>query len=1640
MTIPPPAWLDAPPTNAVDVLPVKTRSQGLPFSELTWPNFERLVLRLVRRQATVRECSLYGVSGQAQEGLDILASKSDGSANHVCYQCKKVKSFSDRDIAKAVTKFLEGKWAKKTSEYNLSVAIALNTTQQQDEIARQRQRLQKEGIILSIWDGSDGGLLTEQLKQLPELVADFFGQPWVRNFNGSAAAAKLDQRLDGNELGNLRQRLHRLYTTVFAQHDPGLRTSAKISLGYIDRYVPIDVVETTETRESINEKTGGNAEIKIESETSPQVGSDHVTPRTTSQRGFVEIRQPAFAWVSKKEHCVVLGEPGYGKSALLRCLALSLLDPESAKLQLTDHEHLRRLPVWMSFPRYASSIKVDPSTSVDDYIANWLHQHSYDDVVPLFDRALKRSEVFLLVDGLDEGSSELHRREALDRIITFSESRSAAVICTSRPRGFNQIGTPGSWKTAAIAPMNNAQVKELAARWFTVTEQDDPGDEKGEGVHTRANRRAEAFLSAANENRRTQDLSRNPLLCHALIELFRFSHRLPEARVGAYEKIIDLLLSQHPAARAKAAFSEAPQEALGLRESDLRGILIRLASDFQSEPGGTSRNIDRCRAICATYLEDDTYGLGLDKPEAQRRADESLELLIGHYGLLVERSPNEIGFVHLSIQEYLAAEFRTCESEGAQLNWIKDVWLLPAWRESLNSWFGIQGARGNMSLTGRAAQLLAQEGHEGEWQRLRSLEFRTELACTDMGLPISECRKAVNEAALEIETSPFPTYRVALARNITFGAVESAVSDTCAKSIGRLVPGRPSYGRARLLRELSSWEASEDLWAVLVRGLHDEELQCRQAAVDSLVSVFSRSTELEELLGDLARQHPRPEVRATALRGLSSNSKWREAAISAAAINRETCHVELMLSVCAVRIQSTCHDKSDLDRMWRIWTTRAEGYLYRSDLIDSLVKGWPSHPGIRKTFMSVLEVHGSTIDDQVPLTYLLRCYPDDNEIASRVSELFDRYGLQITMSTETIWPELIAGYRGHPQIADALRRSLAAHKEKYESIFYHPNNVPGFIVIGDNLARDELLDAFPSIDKDMGRYWIVKTLVDGWPNDEKVIKALKNWAKLDADSAAALAEWATLLYPQPVARERWLKDLVANANARIVAGAVRTLVKEFPDEETRELVKHRMLDKELWAYHHRDFQGLLARYYPDRQSSVETVEESLAEIDGPQLADFASAYEHNEACRSRILAASVAAPVDVRMAVAKTIRERAIDIEASRKLTPQIFAEENSAVRATGLIARAKSSRGNNTATEALSGTLAIELSSLGTYYESRRRTAMAGFIELERAERATDLMAESQGGDWTYRLHTTLDKDPVSIDVIVRNWETLRPLLAAKGLTVELPIESLVNNDYAQILDQSPVLKDSLDEFLLGDPPQHDPINYFYEIARRFPRSEYLRTRLLSEVDGPPYQEQIQVMAARMLTNHFGGDEDVLATLIELFDSPTGGIGVRSPGVIAYLAIGWPGSAFESELRSTSPSDHQKWCDRDQLLAALALQDRFAANSAARAMLQEPLQDWRFKREAKEALRLWSRHSISDSALTSWLVSPDGTYSITSLSLISASSPEQRSHHGRLIEEFNQQMSIQGSPPRDGLDAIAGLVTGWPIRASAVILDSNQF
>ena len=121
-----PGYLQELPESVVEDPPVETRIPQLPYGQLSWRDFERLLFRLARQNSDVVYCALYGRPGQAQDGIDVYARLAGGG--HICWQARNRQHVGKSDIEKAVDDFLKGKWAASAERFVFCVRASLADT------------------------------------------------------------------------------------------------------------------------------------------------------------------------------------------------------------------------------------------------------------------------------------------------------------------------------------------------------------------------------------------------------------------------------------------------------------------------------------------------------------------------------------------------------------------------------------------------------------------------------------------------------------------------------------------------------------------------------------------------------------------------------------------------------------------------------------------------------------------------------------------------------------------------------------------------------------------------------------------------------------------------------------------------------------------------------------------------------------------------------------------------------------------------------------------------------------------------------------------------------------------------------------------------------------------------------------------------------------------------------------------------------------------------------------------------------------------------------------------------------------------------------------------------------------------------
>ena len=944
-----PADIHIPP-NGVEKIdpPVETRHQELPLHTLTWENFEKLCFRLAGMEFQAEDWVRYGRQGQAQGGIDIFVRRVD---NHYdVWQCKCYKSFSAAKVKSAVDVFLGGEWVEQTKRLLLCVTACLDDTKIQVAIEAQAQRLKKEGIVFHVY-GADK--LSEKLKAFPVLVDDFFGRTWVKAFCGEdavAALAKMRHRLDGAAVSRFRRELFDFYSAYFQTLDRGLIGSATSSLdaseppSLLKRFVLPDVL----IRETIGSFSDADARTREHPGTEQTQGSrqgEAGGQDEASRRGVKlseqTLRRTLGEWLAEGSHAVVLGNAGSGKSTLLRCLALDLLSEQSSFPALASAWG-QHLPILIPFARWTQMVADKPSgVSLEEMVCTWLQRFSVSsELLDLVREALKDKRLLLLVDGLDEWANETAARTVLAQLETVVNTHSIAAVLSGRPLGVAKLGNLGRfWRTATLAPLTELQQRRLAHIWFgapNISLSDAPNSSDLAAKKNFIDWQIENFFKDLRDGGRLHELAGTPLLLTGLISLHMRHVSLPRNRFQAYEDLTKLLLDIHPQGRSRASADGAPRFQVLLDLDLLQRALGRLAYEIRCLGADSGFPVQEAKRIIVNFLRDEDEA-GLSAEQAQTGARELLAVNAETSGILIEKAPDEVGFIHAVFEEHLAA----IHLAGRPL---KDQETFVAERCSDSRWRNIiLGLFRQLPRPSDVDSLILQiEGTpgRGSGEIVRSLL----LAEAAFGESKRSARTANRIAAAifeKIETGVWMPEREALLRVSLEGLSGGSLQEELQQHLERWYP-ETQWTRNYLFDSMATWPKEPALLGSLWRGLYDGNIQTRRSAARALATAYGGDSDVKKKLLTLIYKPIDPEIVAAMLEALTLGWPTAEGLESIVDAARHANNPELKLAGICAAIEFGRQEERDRDALLHLSHRSNHFYQLNDNLADALVRGWPN--------------------------------------------------------------------------------------------------------------------------------------------------------------------------------------------------------------------------------------------------------------------------------------------------------------------------------------------------------------------------------------------------------------------------------------------------------------------------------------------------------------------------------------------------------------------------------------------------------------------------------------------------------------------------------------------------------------------------
>lgn len=1269
-------------------------------------------------------------------------------------------------------------------------------------------------------------------------------------------------------------------------------------------------------------------------------------------------------------------------------------------------------------------------------------------------KALDDERLLLLVDGLDEYTDEESAAVALGQLQVFVQQRNIPAVVTSRPHGFDQLGMQtAGWQVSELAGLSLPQQGTLAQAWFAHRLRNAQQDQDGEGRDQDevAAAQAASFLDELRESEDIGELAELPLLLSLLIYLRFVDARLPQNRFKAYTSIIEHLVAKHPHRRRAAALITGGGQSDLSNDEVLEGFAF-LAYRIQEGLGAGVTEQGQAESAFREYLEDEELGLGYERNEARAISRRLLEVGENTVGLLVKRSPTQVGFFHRAFQEFLAAFHLSRLSLEAQLTVIDARCADPRWREVILGLFYL--TRRSSDVRRFVERIESSRDHCTEVERLSSELLLFEVACADFNCPVGLARELATKAVGRVELGDWMPHRERVLAVVLEGLRSTKVRDLVADKLHEWFPCRQAL-RTQLFAAVSKWPRDSEAEGLLWRGMHDEDGFNRRAAAEALADFADGDPGIGDRVAALASGAVNPGVRASATEALVLG--WPRHAALGSVLGAARDSFSPDLRVAAIKGKVKWHEQDDEDRMELLRLASREartGYEWKAEIVATLTEGWPRSAETKDACFAALsaEHRGRRgLEQDMAQRVLLEGYPQNDEVAEYCASEIRSERHPFVLLLSEAWDMLARNFRDHHTVVVAIDEWLS----RDEDVYLWNELAPAALVGRTWSAKAKLLSLINNGDVDH-RY--VCTLLDGWGmQDGEVAETLTRIALGPAPAASRIGQLLPrIVLDEGRCRQRLL-GLLGDPDCEFPNAVIQGLKtlgvagNEPQIVDTTLDVVSNHIDTTSLAY--REATVLLMEWYGEDDRLKRLAEKELL---GPDERYFslrhlvAAAYADDAEMRRTVTRTTCPLPAALREMIATRVGAGLGEDDFVLPIFASYDDEVDEVVKVRASTSYHERLKASSYGTESAIRRLSEGIVAYGPDLDARRQAAFCGLVSLGRLDVLLDA-EERTGGPCRIPLATTLAPNILLLEHVLRHWDEIRAALG-EGFWDRIVFSRLPRDEEDRRRFE---LWDALCVFADEHPsPREEALSYLTErreraatpnvlrfLARARPSGGLLLEYCFGTLEGRGHAyytstEEAGAVAAELLGTHFAGDSTVLERLaVHLTEEQETPV-VRERPLIA-LCEGWPESeelqeafqlVYENQQGLSYPAFFQlaslKYEGTDllesmssMLLAELELVDRSGSDTrrAVRPILRRLKTDDGLKGLMEERLR-YSPTSSEKATLPRLIASARGV------------TPDLRAWS---VAEVDAQ--TQSASPEVGLDLNAGALL--PVEHSLLSL-----
>lgn len=1157
------------PVQTIVEPPIDTMYQELPFEKLSWEDFEKLCLAIVQTQFTINDCEIYGIKGQAQEGIDIFARQPNGK--YSSYQCKRYQNFDINDINNAVKYFKSKDFFSKSDSLHLCTACEWNKTQVQDRFEELKTELEKLNITLVKWDKIQ---LSRILKDKPQIVFDFFGLEWVKKFNGELALKQLSKlrKIDAHQVAEFRKELYEFYSTIFNIQDPGIPIK-ELNNPYNlqDRFIIPDILANVKEEGFKPSKESSplyidQYEYYFEDYNYRQFETEfrrrELNGNDDLEEGSIDIRIKIDEALVGNNRNIIIGDPGAGKSTLLRYITLDILS-SNPKLETISQKYGKSLPVWLPFAFITKHLSQTDSLSISEILNRWFNSFGKNYLFNVAKDALEDERLFLIIDGIDEWSSISSAQQAITRIETLRELYDCKVIYSSRPYGFKILKDFfTNLNVLNLAGFSNSQQRNFVENWYSkwTSLQDEVKDIDYSKTLT------DNFIKELGQSGDLKKLAETPLLLSILIIQKMQDSVLPKNKLEALREITQYLIKKHPIKRGKDA-GIVQEEVIDV---DFKDIFCELAINIQKESNDGVILKSEAQKIIEQYLI--TYA-EYDKAKAKVHSQKLIEVGANNFGIIIEKSNDEIAFGHKQFQEFLAAQQLYESDEDLANEFINHYSANPAFHQVIISFFGLIPLKQVKKFNKHFDEL--KEAIREKFQEDYHSLFTYEIAINLDNTPSNIMNEAFDFIVRDFEYETDPNYKIELLKRIIEALQNVRLKEKMQTFLIQFFPNEYKYrdyrvNALRYTNQLNEFQI-EFLKKAFINGTIELRYDSSYAFKEHI-----KNESVFKFIRDIILNCSNPDIIAFAINSITTNDiieLERDDLIKS--INVDVPIVQFYLF--KYKVFRKKHSQDDLKPILSV--VNQMPYVLKQDAVNLLIDGFENNNFLKEILIkSIQKKHyydksEITIDNEIAWKVLFHCFNKEQDVINQVKAQFENEEFPfISSDRHEMFQHLIHYFKDNVELIPAVEKWLERRINKYGHI--NPEVALASIFIHTENAKEKLLQELP---KDrFASHWNVMALLEGWKEDKDIKETLKEYFRTNDKgntSASAHLIYRVFDIDDKLEAIKILEDILFDKTITFRERAITSLIEIDKDYFETNVLKKLIDDleffpKDIWSQYY----------------------------------------------------------------------------------------------------------------------------------------------------------------------------------------------------------------------------------------------------------------------------------------------------------------------------------------------------------------------------------------------------------------------------------------------------------------------------------------